>query len=64
MLTVTLTSCYNGFYNKTNCVCFFIVKTQKYFDLGDLSIASKHVTGAPNENIVQNHLNVALLNVF
>ena len=22
------------------------------------------VTGAPNENIVQNHLNIALLNVF
>ena len=23
-----------------------------------------HVTGAPNENIVQNHLNIAFLNVF
>ena len=22
------------------------------------------VTGAPNENIIQNHLNIALLNVF
>ena len=27
-------------------------------------IASVHVLGAPNENIVQNHLNIALLNVF
>ena len=28
--------------------------------------SSPHVTGAPNENIVQNHLNIALqlLNVF
>ena len=24
----------------------------------------KDVTGAPNENFVQNHLNIALLNVF
>ena len=24
----------------------------------------KEITGAPNENIVQNHLNIALLNVF
>ena len=23
-----------------------------------------HYTGAPNENVVQNHLNIALLNVF
>ena len=23
-----------------------------------------HITGAPNENIVQNHLNIASLNVF
>ena len=23
-----------------------------------------HVTGAPNENTVQNHLNIELLNVF
>ena len=23
-----------------------------------------HVSGAPNDNIAQNHLNVALLNVF
>ena len=25
---------------------------------------SEHKSGAPNENIVQNHLNIALLNVF
>ena len=25
---------------------------------------SKEYSGAPNENIVQNHLNIALLNVF
>ena len=23
-----------------------------------------HIAGAPNENIVQNHFNIALLNVF
>ena len=28
----------------------------------DLTVASS--SGAPNENIVQNHLNIALLNVF
>ena len=30
---------------------------------GDISIVL-HKTGAPNENIAQNHLNIALLNVF
>ena len=28
------------------------------------SFEALHSTGAPNENIVQNHLNIALLNVF
>ena len=27
-------------------------------------VLSGHPSGAPNENIVQNHLNIALLNVF
>ena len=27
-------------------------------------IVTWQVSGAPNENIVQNHLNIALLNVF
>ena len=27
-------------------------------------IKAKEYSGAPNENIVQNHLNIALLNVF
>ena len=27
-------------------------------------MSSLHSTGVPNENIVQNHLNIALLNVF
>ena len=27
-------------------------------------VAPGHIAGAPNENIVQNHLNIALLNVF
>ena len=30
----------------------------------DQNILSFGNTGAPNENIVQNHLNIALLNVF
>ena len=29
-----------------------------------ITITSCYVSGAPNENIVQNHLNIALLNVF
>ena len=28
------------------------------------AVASVHSSGAPNENIVQNHLNIALLNAF
>ena len=28
------------------------------------ALFSGNYTGAPNENIVQNHLNIALLNVF
>ena len=32
--------------------------------LGGHSVLSGHLAGAPNENIVQNHLNIALLNVF
>ena len=28
------------------------------------SSSTPNITGAPNENIVQNHLNIALLNVF
>ena len=33
---------------------------------GDVNnhIAEHHLPGAPNEDIVQNHLNIALLNVF
>ena len=30
----------------------------------DLANAESHISGAPNENIVQNHLNIVLLNVF
>ena len=30
----------------------------------DLTNNGLHKTGAPNENVVQNHLNIALLNVF
>ena len=29
-----------------------------------VSVISGRFSGAPNENIVQNHLNIALLNVF
>ena len=29
-----------------------------------LTILDFNITGAPNEDIVQNHLNIALLNVF
>ena len=28
------------------------------------NLFSNNVSGAPNENLVQNHLNIALLNVF
>ena len=35
-----------------------------YLNLINLSFSVELLTGAPNENIVQNHLNIALLNVF
>ena len=40
--------------------------TNKYFQLTyhHLSARMMQMTGAPNENIVPNHLNIALLNVF
>ena len=27
-------------------------------------LPTTHISGAPNEDIVQNHLNIALLNIF
>ena len=39
---------------------------QAYFgvNLANVSRLISKTSGAPNENIVQNHLNIALLNVF
>ena len=46
---------------RTICV---LVLTRCMFSL-TLKNSEHHTqTGAPNENIVQNHLNIALLNVF
>ena len=33
-------------------------------DIADLLTQDKRLSGAPNENIVQNHLNIELLNYF
>ena len=47
---------------------FFTCEQKPYpvwFGVGTRVILhSVNITGVPNENIVQNHLNVALLNVF
>ena len=37
---------------------------QELFVLTNSCSSSYSLSGAPNENIVQNHLNIALLNVF
>ena len=39
-------------------------KNQKNFQTVQFSKKMVLITGAPNENIVQNHLNIAILNVF
>ena len=45
---------------------FILAINKKAFRLEGYVICfvSVYTTGAPNENIVQNHLNIALLNVF
>ena len=43
--------------------CRFVFKG-KVLDWFRSSLRSKSFSGAPNENIIQNHLNIALLNVF
>ena len=42
----------------------FIIGRIDYYNSLLLGLPSVHLLGAPNENIVQNHLNMALLNVF
>ena len=37
---------------------------RELFVLANSCSSSYSLSGAPNENIVQNHLNIALLNVF
>ena len=51
------TSVYNHIYVKLREVSFY-----KASDTSQLE--HKHNSGAPNENVFQNHLNIALLNVF
>ena len=64
-------------YNFRNCfknrlICFQIpdihLGVHMFFleniEAGPLKLIVSHRTGAPKENIVQNHLNIALLNVF
>ena len=41
-----------------------LAKVKRWCDINKLSINMTKATGAPNENIVQNHLNIVLLNVF
>ena len=38
--------------------------TQRSSRINGVPLHLKNGSGAPNENIVQNHLNIALLNVF
>ena len=70
--------CANGLNNQQHCwannvgsccVRLYVAKSLTGFKLGATTRnrvwkRTLHVTGAPNENIVQNHLNIALLNVF
>ena len=42
----------------------FIEKLIHWLDEFSFHFLMKHISGAPNENVVQNHLNIALLNVF
>ena len=39
-------------------------RTPKFEEAKATAAASPKLSGAPNENIVQNHLNIALVNVF
>ena len=47
-------------------MCRLIFNTSNIFQINvyQTIVCLTHSTGAPNENIVQNHLNIALLNVF
>ena len=42
----------------------FVVRIIVIRELPKTNHSCKYVSGAANENIVQNHLNIALLNVF
>ena len=63
----------NGHFSVSRVTISHILSTPLYghwlsahclFSLSQLCDNCRHCTGAPNENIVQNHLNIALLNVF
>ena len=54
---------------KKNFVIFEVSSNKKRLSLTNQNtelgvFIPGHMPGAPNENIVQNHLNIALLNVF
>ena len=54
--------------NRSNPKCcsfqFGVNNERDYLFIYGLLLFEKHRSGAPNENIIQNHLNMALLNVF
>ena len=49
-----------------NCgiTCLAILEIYQHYNHLNDRFVFVNLSGAPNENIVQNHLNVALLNVF
>ena len=49
--------------SEQKCPFIFSIKVT-YWAEASLAAIKVDQTGAPNENIVQNHLNIALLNVF
>ena len=58
-LLLLSTADYRGSHNITPEILELEIEKNKHFVLTNVQQA-----GAPNENIVQNHLNIALLNVF
>ena len=55
--------CFNVKYISYNCSFYFDRKPENP-QLCNLQTRLRRKSGAPNENIVQNHLNIAFLNVF
>ena len=64
-LTLRAYEVYFGFSSSLQSRTQFVIEQFSVFVVWfQFSLSVIQSTGAPNENIVQNHLNIALLNVF